>query len=63
MTDIWQKHAERERRRAQLERFNRWALAHKRQADLLALGLALLILAIATLIDKLLDLIARIVSR
>lgn len=41
--DLWERHAERLRRQAELERIDRWLLAHPRQSNLLAIGLALLV--------------------
>jgi hypothetical protein len=40
--DIWQRHAERLRRQAELERLDRWCLEHPGQARMLSIGLAIL---------------------
>jgi len=46
---IWEKHARRIRREAQLERIDRWLLEHPWQSRLISLGVAVLVLELAFL--------------
>jgi hypothetical protein len=41
--DLWQRHALRLRRQAELKRMDRWCLEHPRHAHMIAIGLGLLV--------------------
>lgn len=57
--NIWERHADRERKRAQLERADQWLLAHPGKAHVISLGAALLFFLIAKLLEIGLDAIAK----
>lgn len=56
---VWEIHAERQRRYAQLQRVNRWALEHKHLANLVSLAIAVAIFSLAMLLEKAFDLLGR----
>jgi hypothetical protein len=58
---IWERHAERERRRAQFEQISKWLEAHPVQAWFLALGIGVFLFEVSALLMLGLDAIARMV--
>ena len=57
---IWERHAERERRRAQFEQISKWLDAHPTQAMFWAIGIAILLNEVAMFLMLGLDAIARV---
>ena len=56
--NVWEKHAERMRRQRQLERFDRWCLAHPWRARVLAIGIAILVGEVAMFLRHGIDFLA-----
>ena len=59
--DIWERQAERERRRAEFEKISKWLEAHPVQAMFWAIGIAILLNEVAMFLMLGLDAIARMV--
>lgn len=57
--NIWERHAARERKRAQLERADKWLLAHPGKSYVIALGAGLIFFLITKLLELGLDAIAK----
>lgn len=60
MMDVWERHAERLRRQAQLERINAWIVVHPHKASLLAALAGFTILVLAVLLRAALDALPRL---
>jgi hypothetical protein len=59
---IWERHAERERRRAEFEKISQWLDAHPVQAMFWALGIGVFLFEVSALVMLGLDAIARMLG-